>query len=281
MLGRLGSKHGWLFTGIFLLLGAALFAGSASAADEEAPPPKDMQKLAKDSQNPVASLISVPFENNTNYNAGPRNKTDNTFTAKPVYPVQISEDWNLINRALIPIVSRGSRAPGESREVGLGDITYQGFLSPAAGGDLIWGIGPTFVARTGTDDLSSDQWSLGPNFVVVATPGKWVIGALLFNIWSVAGDDGAKDISQGSLQYFINYNMDGGWYLTTAPIITANWKAKNDQTWTVPVGGGFGRVFRFGKQAINARLAGYYNVERPDKTSDWQLSAQVTFLFPK
>jgi hypothetical protein len=75
--------------------------------------------------------------------------------------------------------------------------------------------------------------------------------------------------------------MDGGWYLTMAPTILANWKAKNDQTWTVPVGGGLGRVFRFGEQAINARLAAYYNVERPNKTSDWQLSAQVTFLFPE
>jgi hypothetical protein len=256
-------------------------AWSLVAASEEGAPSEDMKELAKKSQNPIASLISLPFENNINYNSGPLNKTDNTLTAKPVYPTQIGENWNLINRALIPLVSRGRRSTDDSRQIGLGDITYQGFFSPAGSGAVTWGVGPTFVARTGSDDLSSDQWSIGPNFVVLATPGKWVFGALAFNIWSFAGDDGAKDISVGNLQYFVNYNMVGGWYLTTAPTITANWKEKNDQTWTIPVGGGFGRVFKFGQQPLNARLAAYYNVERPDNTSDWQISAQLTFLFPK
>lgn len=263
------------------IVGAAgLLAAAAARADEKSRA-SDIQDLAKESQNPIASLIVVPFENNINYNAGPLNKTDDVLTAKPVYPVKLSDGLNLINRVLIPIVSQGSRSPGEGREVGLGDITYQGFLSPAASGDFTWGAGPTIVTRTGSGDLSSDQWSLGPNLVALLTPGRWVAGVLVFNVWSVVGDDQAKDISQGSLQYFLNYNFDGGWYLTSAPVITANWKAKNAQTWTVPVGGGFGRVFHFGKQPLNARLAGYYNVERPDKSSDWTLSAQLTFLFPK
>jgi len=263
-----------------LLIGSGLPDQTASASDE-ANPPADMKELAKRSQNPVADLISVPFENNINYNSGALNKTDNVLTIKPVYPVRISEDWNLINRFLIPIVSRGRRSPSTGREVGLGDITYQGFFSPAESSSVIWGIGPTFVARTGSDDLSSNQWSLGPSFVALATPGKWVVGALVSNVWSVVGDDGARDVSQGSLQYFVNYNLDGGWYLTTAPTIVANWKAKNDQTWTIPFGGGFGRVFRFGEQALNTKLVGYYNIERPDQTSDWTLSVQLTFLFPK
>lgn len=262
-----------------LLLGGALPAAVAQAEAESSE--SDTQALAKQSQNPIASLISVPIENNINYNAGPENNTDTSFTLKPVYPVQLSEDWNLINRVLIPIVSRGSRAPGQGREVGLGDITYQGFFSPTGSEGITWGVGPTFVARTGTGDLSSDQWSLGPNFVALATPGKWVVGALVSNIWSVGGDDGAKDISQGSLQYFVNYNFAGGWYLTSAPTITANWKANNEQTWTIPFGGGFGRVFHLGKQPINLRFAGYYNVEKPDKASDWTLSTQLTFLFPQ
>jgi hypothetical protein len=264
-----------------LILSGVLIVPAALADGKCGDDAAQMQELAKRSQNPVADLISAPFENNINYNAGPRNKTDNILTFKPVYPVAISEDWNLINRFLVPIVSRAGRSPGEGREVGLGDITYQGFFSPRKVGKAVWGIGPTFVARTGTGDLSADQWSIGPSAVVLMTPGKWVVGALVSNVWSFAGDSGARNVSQGSLQYYVNYNMDGGWYLTMVPTILANWKAKNDQTWTVPVGGGLGRVFRFGEQAINARLAAYYNVERPNKTSDWQLSAQVTFLFPE
>jgi len=199
-----------------------------------------------------------------------------------VYPSQVSEDWNLINRALIPIVSLGGRAPGMDRKVGLGDITYQGFLSPAKPGAVIWGIGPTFVARTATNDfVGANKWSLGPNFVALSTPGNWVVGGLAFHLWSVAGNSAAPNINQSSFQYFINYNFESHWYLTTSPIVTANWKSSKDDTWTVPVGGGLGKVFRFGGQPINARVAAYYNVERPEQTADWQISTQVTFLFPK
>ena len=84
-----------------------------------------------------------------------------------------------------------------------------------------------------------------------------------------------------NFQPIVNYNFDGGWYFQSAPVIVANWKRNNSNTWTVPLGGGFGRVFRFGKQPLNARLAAYYNVEKPNDASDWTLSAQLTFLFPK
>lgn len=270
---------GWIVT----CVAVAAFADPGAEVDLlDGMDSSESQSLAKDSQNPISSLVSLPFENNINYNAGPLNKTDNVFTIKPVYPVSLNEDWNLIHRFLIPIVSRGGRAPNQGREVGLGDITYQGFFSPANSGSLVWGFGPTFVARTGTNDaLTSDQWSLGPSAVLVSTPGRWVVGGLLSQIWSFAGDDGAKDISLMNFQPFVNYNLDAGWYLTTAPIVVANWKQSNDNTWTVPVGGGMGRVFMFGKQALNARLAAYYNVEKPRKSSDWTLSTQLTFLFPK
>lgn len=177
--------------------------------------------------------------------------------------------------------SRGSRGPGTGREVGLGDIIYQGFFSPKEPWNgIIWGVGPTALLRTGTGDLSADQWGAGPNAVALTIQGSWVFGALVSNVWSVVGDDGAKDVSLGTLQYFVNYNMAGGWYMASQPVVTANWKAKNDQTWTIPVGGGLGRIFRFGKQPLDARVSAYYNVERPDKASDWTLQFQLKFLFP-
>ena len=154
--------------------------------------------------------------------AGPFDKTDNVLTAKPVYPVELNENWNLINRGLIPFVSRGRRTPGGDREAGLGDITYQGFVSPAAESSVTWGLGPTFVARTGTaDTLTSDKWSLGPSAVLLAKPGRWVVGTLISNVWSFAGDDDAKGVNLFSLQYFANYNFDGGWYLMTAPVVVS------------------------------------------------------------
>ena len=112
-------------------------------------------------------------------------------------------------------------------------------------------------------------------------PGRWVIGGLARHLWSFAGDDDRQEVNQTLIQPFVNYNLDDGWYLVSAPIITANWSASSGNRWLVPIGGGGGRVFTIGKQPINAGLQGYYNVERPDFGAEWSLRFQVTFLFPK
>jgi hypothetical protein len=265
------------------------FYGPAAAEED-----KDAADLAKASQNPVSSLISVPFELNVNFNSGPDNKTNYILNVKPVYPLGLTENWNLINRLIVPVkylseqnfdipLPTGQDLPVTiDSEFGLGDITYQGFLSPAKPGKLIWGAGPMLVMPTGTDDrLGSDKWAAGPSVVALMMPGSWVVGGLVSNIWSFAGDSDAGDINLFSFQYFINYNMKGGWYFSISPTITANWEASSDNTWTVPVGGGFGRVFKIGRQPVNAKVAGYYNAVRPDHASDWTFQTTITFMFPK
>ncbi len=84
------------------------------------------------------------------------------------------------------------------------------------------------------------------------------------------------------IQYFINYNFPSGWYLTSAPINTANWEADAGDKWTVPLGGGAGKVFRLGSQPINANAQAYYNAVTPDDFgADWQFRFQLQLLFPK
>ncbi len=261
---------------IALLLTGIAFLTNAARADE-----KSTQELAKASQNPVSSLISVPFEFNTNFNNGPEDAVVEVLNIKPVYPVNISKNWNLINRAIVPVIWQGSRVQGEGNAFGLGDITYQGFFSPAKTGKFIWGAGPTLVMPTGANRMTSDKWSAGPSLVGLTMPGHWVLGALFSNVWSLGGLGDAPDVNSGSLQYFINYNMKGGWYLSSAPTITANWKADSGNVWTVPFGGGVGRIMKIGKQHVNLKLAAYYNVEEPDNASDWTLQFTWTFLFPK
>jgi len=114
----------------------------------------------------------------------------------------------------------------------------------------------------------------------ISMPGKWVIGSLINNVWSFAGG-GDKDVNFFTWQYFINYNLDDGWYLTSAPIMTANWEATRGNKWTVLVGGGVGRIFRIGKQPLNASIQAYYNAARPEFGANWQLRATVQFMFPK
>lgn len=255
--------------------------GHAEAADEE---------LAAAAQNPVADLISLPLQNNTLFGVGPDGDTANVLNIQPVMPVQAG-DWNLINRTIAPLiylpdVTRGleSLPNGLSKgsAFGLGDINHSIYASPAQPGAVIWGIGPSITLPTATDKkLGSEKWSAGPAAVALVTPGKWVAGALVRQLWSFAGDDSRQDVSQFLLQPFVNYNMDAGWYLVSAPVMTANWNNDSGNRWTVPVGGGAGKVTRIGNQPVNTSLQGYYNVEKPVFGPDWSLRFQVQFLFPK
>ena len=267
------------FTNLLLigLLVFGILASNTAAIAED----KSQTDLAKQSQNPISTLISVPFENISSFNNGPNDAYVNTLSIKPVYPINLTENWNLINRAIAPIIYQGELIDGIGSKFGMGDLTYQGFLSPAKPGKLIWGVGPTVAFPTGAQRMTTEKWSAGPAVVGLTMPGNWVVGALAFNLWSFAGDDDAADVNLFNFQYFINYNLPKGWYLSMSPTITANWEADSDNRWTVPFGGGFGKVFKIGKQPINASLKAYYNVEHPDDASNWNISTQFTFLFPK
>ena len=200
---------------------------------------------------------------------------------QPVWPFHLNEDWNLITRTIIPVIDQPEMVPGMDSTFGLGDINMSLFFSPAKPGKVIWGAGPAISFPTATDDvLGSDQWSVGPSFVALTMDGPWVIGGLASHIWSVAGND-RVDVSSTVIQPFVNYNMADGWYLTSSPLITANWEADGGDVWTIPVGGGAGRVFHVGKLPVNAQLQAFTNVQRPHDGPDWQIRFQLTLLFPK
>jgi hypothetical protein len=251
--------------------------GGGGGSDTE----ESQEVLAKQAQNPVAKLISVPFQNNFNFGVGPNNAMQYVLNFQPVIPITLSEDWNLITRTILPTIDMPSPAPGVRSAFGLGDLNPTVFLSPAKPSKLIWGVGPTMTFPTATDPLlGSGKWSAGPAVVALTMQGHWVIGALANNQWSFAGW-GSKNVNQMLIQPFINYNLPHGWYLTSAPIMTANWEADSGNRWTVPLGGGVGKIQRFGKLPVNFQLSAYGNVVKPDNGPDWQLRFQVQFMFPK
>ncbi|KRR08828.1 hypothetical protein CQ12_26805 [Bradyrhizobium jicamae] len=241
----------------------------------------DHEDLAKQSQNPIADLVSLPFQSNTNFNAGPFNRAQEVLNIQPVVPLRINADWNMISRTIIPVISQPSPI-FDSNTNGIGDITQSLFFSPAHPGALIWGAGPVFTIPSATDPiLGTGRVLLGPTAVFLTTPGHWVIGVLLNNQWSVGGNPLRPPVNTFLAQPFVNYNLAGGWYLTSSPIITADWLAPSGQRWTVPIGGGFGRIFKIGDQPVSASIAGYYNVARPTGTPDWQLRTFFSLLFPE
>jgi len=240
------------------------------------------EELAKAAQNPVANMISLPLQNNTNFNFGPMEKTQNVFNIQPVWPFTLNENWNLITRTIVPVISQPQLFPGDDRENGLGDIIFTAFLSPANPGKMIWGAGPVLLLPTATDEkLGTKKWGAGPSAVALSIRGPWVFGALANHIWSFAGDGNRDDVNLTLIQPFVNYNLPEGWYLVSSPVITANWEADSDNTWTVPLGGGIGKIFRIGGLPVNTSAQAFYNVEKPDFGADWSLRVQLQFLFPK
>ena len=259
-------------------LAAALVLASTAAHAE-----LSSEELAKLAQNPVGNLISVPFQNNTNLNAGPDKKTQNILNIQPVVPIEIDRDWNLITRTIVPVVSQPAFTPDGSRVDGIGPTQLSLFVSPAAPKGAIWGVGAIVQVPTTSDSaLGSYRWGIGPTFVVLKLEhgNPWVYGVLVNNVWSVGSGAGG---SYNSLlvQPFLNYNFPGGTYLTSSPVVTANWKADSSDRWTVPLGGGVGHIFHLGRLPVNAQVGGYYNAVRPDYGANWQIRAQVQLMFPK
>jgi hypothetical protein len=238
---------------------------------------------AKDSQNPIANLISVPFQNNINLNSGPEHGTQDVLNVQPVVPLALNANWNVITRTILPIVSNPSPAPNGNRTNGIGDVLFTAFLSPSHSNGWVWGVGPAIEAPTHShENLGNDNWGLGPSIVVLHTEhsSPWVYGVLINNVWSVSASS-ARAYSKGLMQPFVDFNMPKGWYVVSSPIITANWSARGSQQWNVPIGGGVGKIVHWNKFPVNLQLQGFYNVVAPTDASNWQVRAQLQLLFPK
>ena len=251
------------------------------------------EALAKEAQNPVANLISLPIQWNSTPSSqwAPRavdpaaeaNRTLNVWNVQPVVPFRLNNDFFLISRTIVPVIQRP--LAGESDIIGIGDINPTVFLVPRTTSRLQFGFGPTLVIPSATDvQLSTQRWSAGPAGVAVYTRGALVAGILANNIWSFAGE-GGRQVNSMLIQPFINVNLANGWYIASSPIITADWTVSNGRGWTVPIGGGFGRIFRIGSQPFNASFQGFWNVLRPEQLGDKLLGPvtirlQIQALFP-
>ncbi len=259
----------------FALVCGVISAAGAAAAQEA----NDAEALAKAAQNPLATLVTLPLQANFNQGVGPYDRQFFNLNIQPVVPFK-GEKWNVISRTIIPL---NSVPVGETdSNFGFGDTTMSLFFSPAKGGNLTWGVGPMLGLPTAsnTELLGSGKFSLGPTAVLFYQTGRWTMGGLLGNLWSVAGDGDREDVNFLTAQYFVNYNFGGGWALGTVPILTANWEAESGNQWTIPWGLQVSKLTRFGAQPVNLLLGYYSNSEHPEGAADSQVRFQVNFMFP-
>jgi hypothetical protein len=245
--------------------------------------------IIKISQNPVGNITVFPFQNNFNYGYGPYTRLQYNLNVQPVFPIMLSQNWNLVARTIIPVLNQPSSAPptvcaspyGCPSTFGLSDVQEQLFVGPKTKpGQLIWAAGPIFQFPTATPNtLGSGKWSAGPNAVALVMPGKWVIGALTSQLWSFAGLPNRANVSSFLVQPFVNYNLAGGWAIASAPVMTANWTLAGTK-WTVPVGGGVSKTFKDNGQLMQLAVLYYTNVVRPLAAPQTTLRVLWALLWP-
>jgi hypothetical protein len=242
-------------------------------------PAPDTTALAKEQQNPISSMATMPWQ--MNFNSGGRLEDGTSFLVnlRSVMPSKSSDRWNMILRTVVPFASM----PGaDATQPGVGDIQGQIYLTPSTGGSFTWGVCPVVSTPTATTAaMQAGSWAAGPTFVAPAMPGPWVVGALVNNVWTFSDAGSATEVNQFLLQPFVNFNFGKGWAISTVPVITANWDAESDQTWTVPVGAGIGRTLVFSARPLALAMHYDHNVVHPDTAAVNQVRFMVVMLFPK
>jgi hypothetical protein len=255
----------------------ALLAPAVAAA-QSGPQPPSAEQLAKQSQNPVSSLISVPLQGNWDFGIGDDEATGSLLNFQPVMPFGLTKSTNVILRIIMPLASQPSS--DGLRVNGLSDVVLSAFFTPARSGRVIWGVGPVFLLPTATNNaLGTEKFGMGPTFVVLTQPGKFTVGLLFNHYWSMSGSAKRTDVSQTLLQPFLNYNLGGGLAVGVSSEASANWNA--DQAWTAPLLFNVSKVALLGKRPVNFQFAAGPMIASPDGGADWRFRFAATFMFPR
>jgi hypothetical protein len=258
-------------------------AAPASPTPAEPAAGDDSEELAKKLSNPIANLVSVPFQFNWDAGVGPEDATRFLLNVQPVVPFSISRDWNLIGRWILPMLSQPALSPGGESEFGFGDIVFSTFFSPKES-SITWGVGPVFGLPTTTEPtLGSGKWQAGPTLVVLQQSGPWTYGALANHLWSFAdtGDVERGDVSNTFVQPFIAYATPKGITYSINAEAGYNWKAADDQELTLPINLSISKITRFGPFPMSLGAGAGYYVEHPDIGPEWKLRTIFTLILPR
>jgi hypothetical protein len=261
-----------LFVGMLVVLGAA----NVQAQQEQS-----AAELAKKLANPIASLISVPFQNNTDYGIGEHNGSRNTMNIQPVVPIGLSPKLNLITRYIFPIITQNNITAPDTKQSGLSDAVVSAFFSPAkTKKGFTWGAGPVFLVPVATNDyLGTKKFGIGPTAVALKQGNGWTVGALINQIWSVASSSDSEDVNQMFLQPFIVYNFKSGAGIGGNSEITANWQ---ENSTTAFLNLFISAVTKLGNQTIQVLVGPRVPLAAAEGGKpDFGWRAQLVFLFPR
>jgi hypothetical protein len=265
-----------------LTIGFLLLLPVPGRAQQPSTPAPQAEDLAKQLSNPIASLVSVPFQFNWEQNIGPSEATRFVLNVQPVMPFSMNQDWNLIVRLIAPLVSQPALIAGGVAASGISDITTSFFISPAKSG-IIWGAGPVVVLpSTSEPTLGTGKWSAGPTIVALKQTGPWTVGALWNQVWSFSGDSGRSDVNQMFLQPFLAYQASRTITLTIQSEMTANWEAEDDDdTWTVPINFLASKLSSFGPFPASYQIGFGAFPAHPNVGPSWKIRGAIVLLLPR
>ena len=267
-----------------------VWATSVSAQSSEPAPDRwgeaggsSARELAKGITNPVSDVWSLQFQFN---NVRLENEEwVNTLYFQPVMPVSLTEDWNLITRPVITVYNSVPypTATGDiERTTTFGDTILAQVLSPANTEPWIFGVGPTWIFPTaGSDFTGQGKWQVGPAVGAGYITDEFMIAALAQQWWSFEGDEDRPDTSQLNLLPLVYKYFDDGWSVGYSGNILADWKAPDDDVWTVPLGLSVGKVVKLGQLPVQFQIAAQYFPIKPDGGPEWNFQFQITPVIPK
>jgi len=266
---------------LFFLIFFACSSLNLMAQDEPKPTTDDAEAIAKKLANPIGALISVPFQNNMDIDIGDFNGSRNTLNFQPIVPFSLSEKYSLITRYILPVIAQYDITGEGTQEIGISDALVSGWLSNAVvENGFVWGVGTAFLIPTATDDfLGTKKFGLGPTVIALQQKNGWTYGALMNQIWSVAGDEDRADVNQMYLQPFITYNWKSGTGLTINSEMTQNWEVGTTNAYINIMAGA---LAKFGNQMVQFQIGPRIQVAAPEGSkSPFGVRAALIFVFPK
>lgn len=263
--------------GIIGVLAILILVSAVRAAE---PASETSADLVKKSDNPLARIYNLGLTGNLNFGKGADERTQSAAIFAATVPYDLPNDWNLFVKTTLPLISQPIGST--QRTEGLGDLTMIALFAPPPASGWTFGFGPSIVAPTASDEtLGQGKWAIGPAVAAVYLKRTWVAGLLVYQNWSVIGADARPGVSQLTVSPFATWYINKGWYLTSSPLLTADWEQDPPRVWTVPLGGGVGHIVRRGQHAFNFTAHAYYNVVRPDNAAEWQLRVTTSWVFPR
>lgn len=239
-------------------------------------------ELASQLTNPVANLISFPLQGNYNTHLNTQSSGHQTYVnVQPVIPINLSPEWLVISRTIVPVMDVTNPIPYAGERFGLSDTLQSFFFSPhkpEAG--IIWGLGPALQIPTGTQQLlGSGKWAAGPTAVILKMVKGWTVGALASHLWSFAGSDGRNSLNQTFVQPFVAYTTKSAWSYTFDTETTYYWNAGDV---SMPFNFIVSKTLTIGKQPISLGGGIRYWAGYPDTgPRDFGYRFVVTFIFPE